>query len=85
MLNELFRVIGPYDDAVWNNKGVSLHALARDKEAIQCYDRALRICPDYADAWGNKGVSLHALARDKEAVQCRDKADSIREREEFFS
>ena len=46
-------------------------------QAIVCYDQALDIKPDYADAWNNKGISLANLKRYEEAVACYDRALEI--------
>jgi tetratricopeptide (TPR) repeat protein len=56
------------------NKGFSLAELAKYKEAIDCYDKALAIDPNYALAWGNKALSLDKLGRHDEAKECYDKA-----------
>ena len=61
----------------WSNKGVSLSALDRKEEAIECHDRALDIDPGYATAWSNKGVSLSDLGSHEEAIECHDRALDI--------
>ena len=33
--------------------------LGRDEEAIECYDKAIEIDPEYADAWNSK--ELHFM------------------------
>jgi tetratricopeptide (TPR) repeat protein len=58
----------------WYKKGNSLYSLGRFAESIECYDRALEITPQYADAWLNKGNSLVSLRRFGEAIKCYDKA-----------
>ena len=50
---------------IWCNKGVVLGKLGRHEEAIECYDKALKINPQYAMAWRNKGVALKDLRRTK--------------------
>lgn len=42
----------------WNNKGLSLYALGRYNEALYCYDKALEVQPNYANAWYNKAKTL---------------------------
>ena len=61
----------------WVNKGNSLSSLGRLKEAIKCYDMALEINPQHAEAWFNKGVSLDSLGRFDEAIKCYDRALEI--------
>ena len=57
----------------WNNKGNSLGRLGRHEEAIQCFDKALEINPQFFHAWSNKGNSLNSLDRYQEAIMCYDK------------
>lgn len=35
--------------------GSSLDSLCRYEEAIDCYNQAIQIDPNYASAWNNKG------------------------------
>ena len=51
--------------------------LGRYDEAIGCYDKALEIKPEYANAWNNKGIALGNLERSDEAIRCFDKALEI--------
>jgi tetratricopeptide (TPR) repeat protein len=46
-------------------------------KAIENYDKAIKIKPDYAAAWLNKGASLGKLDRREEAIKCYDKALEI--------
>ena len=65
-------------DAVdWYNEGIDLHRSGNYKEAIQCYDRALKIDPKGAGVWNNKGVAFKNLGHYDEAVQCYDRALKI--------
>jgi tetratricopeptide (TPR) repeat protein len=47
------------------------------KEAIQCYDKSLKLSPNNAIDWNNKGNSLDSLGKYEEAIQCYDKTLSI--------
>jgi len=60
-----------------NDKGVSLGKLGRYEEEISCYDQALSIDRQYAQAWSNKGVALGHLGRYEEEISCYDQALSI--------
>ena len=40
---------------------------ARYHEAIEAYDEAIRINPDYANVWYNKALGLEALGRNADA------------------
>ncbi len=59
-------------------EGLALNANGnRFIEAIESYDRALAIDPDFAIAWQAKGVALHNLGRYDEAIACYDRALSL--------
>ena len=61
----------------WNNKAVSLEALKRYDEAIQCYEKALEIDPRCSDFWKGKGRVLGNVRRYEEATACYSKALEI--------
>ena len=44
------------------------------EKAIENYDIAIDLKPNYEDAWYNKGVNLGKLERHNEAIACYDKA-----------
>lgn len=58
----------------WLNKGFSLGALNKYQEAIDCYNKALEMNPNYAKAWCNKGIPLKKLGKYEEAMKCYNKA-----------
>ncbi len=43
-------------------------------EAVQAYDEAIKLDPEYASAWHNKGTALYYLGRYDEAILACDKA-----------
>jgi len=59
---------------VLNNKGVALSRLGKYNEAIEVYDRALQLDPEYVSAWNNKGVVLSRLGKYAEAIEAFDRA-----------
>ena len=61
----------------WNGKGLAFRALGRNREALACYDRALKNDPQKADVWCNKGNAFFAESRHAEALQCFDKAVAL--------
>src|SRR5919112_2145152 len=65
------------DDQYYNNKGLSLYFSGNHLEAIECYDKALEINPQNADAYNNKGLSLYFSGNHMEAIECYDKALEI--------
>lgn len=54
--------------------GNHLIRLRRYKEAIEAYDKALRLDSKNAYAWNNRGVALWHLGKREEAIRCFDKA-----------
>jgi tetratricopeptide (TPR) repeat protein len=46
------------DSAGWYNKGNDLLHLDKYDEAIQAYNKAIEIDPQYAYAWNNEGFAL---------------------------
>ena len=61
----------------WNNKAVSFHALERHEEALQCYEKALRLDPRDGDLWQNKGAALISLRRLEEAIESLAQAAAL--------
>ncbi len=61
----------------WNNRGLSLQAMGRTDEALDCFIRSLEFDSCSADAWSNKGIALELLGRFDEALHCYDKAFAI--------
>ena len=54
--------------------GTALMRLGRLEEAIACYDKALALKPDYAEACNNRGNALQMLRRYDEALASYDRA-----------
>jgi tetratricopeptide (TPR) repeat protein len=48
--------------------------LSRIEEAIECYNKALDIHPNYFEALKDKGLALDRLGRYEEAIECYDRA-----------
>ncbi len=67
----------PEEAAEAFNQGVQLGRLRRYDEAIEFYDKAISIKPDYVKAIFNKAVALQMLNRLEEAVQAYDQALAI--------
>ena len=61
----------------WYNNGVELFKLGYFGEAIEAFNKAIEIKPDYAEAWCNKGVALGGLERYEEAIEAYNKAIEI--------
>ena len=67
----------PDSDEIYNNECLTLINLNRFDEAIECYDKALKINPNNVKAWNNKAFALHNLNRLEEAIECYDEALKI--------
>ncbi|RMG84673.1 MAG: tetratricopeptide repeat protein, partial [Chloroflexi bacterium] len=61
----------------WMDKGYSLTELGRYDEALQAYEQAIALQPDYAWAWARKGRTLRLMGRYKEAFDCYEYALAI--------
>jgi tetratricopeptide (TPR) repeat protein len=61
-----------------SNRGLALYGLARFAAAVEAYDRALALRPDYPEALFNRAVALQALARFAEALAGYDRALALR-------
>ena len=64
--------------------GTMLSAQGNYNEAIQHFDKAIMLCPQYANAWNFKGNALIKLGKYDEAVKCFDNATNINPQEATF-
>ena len=55
--------LNPGHVAAWNNRGRALQALNRHDEAVKCFDQAIALQKDYADAHFNRALSLLTLGQ----------------------
>ena len=55
------------------NKGVAFFRLGRYEEALEAFDRAIELQPDYALTWWYKGVVLNELGRYEKALEACDR------------
>ena len=61
----------------WNDKGRALCERGKYEEAIECFDKAIEINPDFVCAWHGKGRVLYEQGKYEEAIKCYDKAIEI--------
>ena len=71
------RYFVPAKSQVWNNEGAVLNGLGKYDEAIQAYEKAIEINPQYALAWNGKGVALSVQGKYDEAITAFDRAIEI--------
>ena len=79
-----FDILAPFDKLIqlrkiveaagWYSKGETNYRLARYDEASICYDKAIEIKPDYANAWYGKSNVLRRLHRYEDSIKYYDKA-----------
>jgi len=60
-----------------NNRGVALAEAGDSEGALACYDQALALDPDHAEAWSNRGNSLQLLGRTEAALESYDRAIAL--------
>jgi protein O-mannosyl-transferase len=68
----------PYNARGWHNKGWTLEELGKNEEAIQYFDKAILLKPDYFSAWYNKGLVYKRLGKYDEAIKYYDEAIKIK-------
>ncbi len=78
----------PSDRAIaFLNKGIALYDLKQYDEAINAYNKAIAIDPEYANNFYNKGLALYKSGRYDEAITTLNKAIAINSNEfdNFYS
>ena len=74
------------DDAVeFARYGLQLNYRKRFDEAVENFDRAIALDPDFAEAWISRGIALFALGRFGEAAASYDRALALHPDAEIFS
>lgn len=58
--------------------GVALDEQQRTREALDCYEQAIRASPGFAEAHNNRGVALKALSRLEEALASFERAIELK-------
>jgi tetratricopeptide (TPR) repeat protein len=64
----------PEDATFWYNEGNALSNQKKYDEAINAYDKAIRLDPNYIDAWYWKGIALYNQEKYDEAIKAYDEA-----------
>lgn len=64
----------PNKARIHNNLGISYYNVRRYTEAVEAFQRAIRLKPDYPDACNNLGLAYKALASYPEAIEAFQKA-----------
>lgn len=61
-----------------HNRGNTLYNLTRFEEALEVYDRAINLRPDYAEVWQEKAKTLYELKKYQESQSAYDKAIELK-------
>jgi Flp pilus assembly protein TadD len=59
------------------NKGADLVSLGRNQEALQLYEKATQLDPDWSIPWYNKGLALQRMGEDQQADEAFAKAREL--------
>ena len=60
------------------NRGHALYYKGKYYLALEAYEKAIELKPDYAEAWNNKGFALGELDRNDEALKAYEKAIELK-------
>ncbi|MGU9986766.1 MULTISPECIES: tetratricopeptide repeat protein [unclassified Rickettsia] len=66
------------DARSYNSKGNALYNMGYYEESLICYDKAIKLQPDYAECYYNKANSLYKLRQLEEAINFYDKAINLK-------
>jgi len=58
----------------WFNEGFIQDLQGNYTEAIQAYDEAIKLKPDYAEAWNNKGFAFFKMGKYNESLQAANRS-----------
>ena len=53
----------------YNTKGIENHEIKRDEDAINYFDKSIKLNPQYAIAYYNRGCAKSALGKYEDAVK----------------
>jgi tetratricopeptide (TPR) repeat protein len=69
----------------WFEKGNELLESRSYEKAVQAYDEAISIDPEFAEALTAKGIALVGLGKYNDAIECFDKATDVLEYAEAWN
>ena len=58
----------------WFDRGIAFQDEEKYLEALDCFQKAIEIKPDFIPAWVYKGITLEQLKRYEEAIACYTEA-----------
>ncbi|MBW4679426.1 MAG: tetratricopeptide repeat protein [Microcoleus vaginatus WJT46-NPBG5] len=66
-----------YTYTTWFDKGMALQDEEKYAEALDCFQKAVKLKPDFIPAWVYQGITLEQLQRYEEAIACYNEAIKI--------
>lgn len=66
------------DPKTWYDQGIALRDQNQITDALACFEKAIALRPEYADAWQGRGNALRRLDRASEAIEAYDRAIAIK-------
>ena len=73
----------PYNVKALLFKGIAFDELKNHSEAIECFDNAIMLKPDYTRAYKNKGHALYNLGNYQDAIECYSKTIELDSNDSF--
>jgi tetratricopeptide (TPR) repeat protein len=71
-------LVDMYDSGDNSEKEIRLRIKGNHITAIEYFDKAIELDPNYILAWNNKGTALRNLGRNNDAKKCYDKVEQLR-------
>jgi tetratricopeptide (TPR) repeat protein len=68
----------PLESEDYFNRGVDLYQRDKYELALEAFDKAIKLKPDFAKAWSNRGLALGELGRYEEALKAFVKAIELK-------
>ena len=75
ILNNIIFELDPEHAEAWNAKGVALHHQCKYEDAIQAYDRAIKLYPNHLYKWNAKGAQFDAKGLHEDAFKAYREAN----------
>ena len=71
---ERLRFKSDFIAGIYNNRGAAYYELNKHEKAIEDYNKAIELSPEYATAYNNRGAAYYELNKHEEAIEDYNKA-----------